>query len=204
MKKDRKIFVAAYVLLSFCLEFSFLIIVFSTISIASILEFTVTGLVLNAGILARYLAFSLVFAANLYLCYAKLQKRYKEIKGFILKYLRITNHQHGSGYHSNNAVLVCMRQSFPHGKWNFCYISRYELDSNVFIRRLVFDNFFPKFLHFFGGFHHCCVFEWDCSSAVFRIDSKPTRNRNCCEKIDVMNESCTNLDMGERSQRNDD
>ena len=109
-----------------------------------------------------------------------------------------------------------MRQSFPPGKWNLCYLSRYELDSNVFIHRLVFDNFFPKFLHFFGGFHHCCVFEWDCSSAVFRIDSK--RNQfNGWEKIkvkreietavkktDVMNEGCTNRDMGERSQHNDD
>ena len=57
---------------------------------------------------------------------------------------RITNHQHGPGYHSSNTVLVYMRQRFPPGKWNLCYISRYEVDSNVFIRRLVFDNFFSE------------------------------------------------------------
>ena len=174
IKKDRKIFVAAYVLLSFCLEFSFLIIVFSTISIASILEFTVTGLVLNAGILARYLAFSLVFAANLYLCYAKLQKRYKEIKGFILKYLRIESQITSTDQDTIPTTLfwsVCDKV-FPMESGISVTFRDMSLILTFLFVALSSIIFFPKFLHFFGGFHHCCVFEWDCSSAVFRIDCK--------------------------------
>ena len=91
-KKKRIIFYAVFLFVYFCAIPSMSTIITSILFIASILEFTVAGLVLNARILAPYLTFSLVVAANLHLCYTKLQKRYKEMKGFISKYWRIESH----------------------------------------------------------------------------------------------------------------
>lgn len=59
----------------------------ATISfIIQICFFTVTGLVLNAGLLTPYAAFTLVVTSNMYLCYSNLQGRYKEIKQMISKH----------------------------------------------------------------------------------------------------------------------
>lgn len=88
-EKKRNICNAVFCFVYICASFSMSTIIASIFFIASILEFTVAGLVLNARILAPYLSFSLIVAANLHLCYTKLQKRYKEMKGFISKYWRI-------------------------------------------------------------------------------------------------------------------
>ena len=54
--------------------------------LAGLLGFIMMGLVLNAKIVTPYVAFFLVTTTNIYLCYANLQSRYKEVKGYILKY----------------------------------------------------------------------------------------------------------------------
>ena len=48
--------------------------------------FTVMGLVLNAELITPYVAYILVVARNLYLCYSNLQTRYKEVKGMIAEH----------------------------------------------------------------------------------------------------------------------
>lgn len=48
--------------------------------------FTVMGLVLNAEVITPYVAFILVVARNLHLCYSNLQTRYKEVKGMIAEH----------------------------------------------------------------------------------------------------------------------
>ena len=72
----------------FFLVYLFFIFAIS-ISIAFIIRifgFTIMGLVLNAKILAPYVAFFFVVTTNIYLCYANLQGKYKEIKGLILQF----------------------------------------------------------------------------------------------------------------------
>jgi len=63
--------------------------------VTGMLGFTIMGLVLNTEIVTPYVAFFLVVITNMYLCYANLQSRYKEVKGLILNYrqneLQITN-----------------------------------------------------------------------------------------------------------------
>ena len=54
--------------------------------IFGILVFSIMGLVLNIEIVTPYVAFFLVVTTNIYCCYANLQNRYKEVKGFILEY----------------------------------------------------------------------------------------------------------------------
>ena len=54
--------------------------------IVGIFGFTIMGLVLNAKIVTPYVAFLVVVTTNIYLCYANLQSKYKEIKGFILQF----------------------------------------------------------------------------------------------------------------------
>lgn len=54
--------------------------------VVGLLGFIIMGLVLNAEIVTPYVAFFLVTTTNIYLCYANLQSRYKEVKGYILKY----------------------------------------------------------------------------------------------------------------------
>lgn len=51
--------------------------------IIEIFGYTLMGLILNADIATPYAVFSLVVATNIYLCYANLQKRYKEAKRII-------------------------------------------------------------------------------------------------------------------------
>ena len=68
--------------------------------IVGMLGFTIMGLVVNAEIVIPYAAFFLVVATNIYLCYANLQSRYKEVKVFILEYwqkeLQITDSDQGT------------------------------------------------------------------------------------------------------------
>ena len=55
----------------------------------SVLEYTVLfGLTLNVDILTPFLAFLLVLATKLYLCYAKLQSKYKQVKKIISEKLQ--------------------------------------------------------------------------------------------------------------------
>ena len=52
--------------------------------VSSLLEYTVLiGLTLNVDILTPSLAFLFVLLTNLYLCYAKLQSKYKPVKKMI-------------------------------------------------------------------------------------------------------------------------
>ena len=71
-----------------CMFFLFFIIFWvSTTSlyfVSSVLEYTVLiGLTLNVDILTPSLAFLFVLTTNLYLCYAKLQSKYKPVKKMI-------------------------------------------------------------------------------------------------------------------------
>ena len=70
-----------------CFFLFFIIFWVSTTSlyfVASVLEYTVLiGLTLNVDILTPSLAFLLVLTTNLYLCYAKLQSKYKPVKKMI-------------------------------------------------------------------------------------------------------------------------
>ena len=56
--------------------------------VVGMIGFITMGLVLNAEIVTPYIAFFLVTTTNhtIHLCYANFQSRYKEVKGFILKY----------------------------------------------------------------------------------------------------------------------
>ena len=54
--------------------------------IVGTLGFTIMGLAVNAEIVSPYAAALLVVITNVYLCYAYLQNRYKEVKEFIFKY----------------------------------------------------------------------------------------------------------------------
>jgi len=64
-----------------------LILLMNSISfVMYMVEFIIIGLYLNADIVTPYVAFFLVVTTNTYLCYSKLQNRYREFKGLILKY----------------------------------------------------------------------------------------------------------------------
>ena len=54
--------------------------------IADLVGFTIMGLVLNVEIVTPYVAFLIVVITNVYFCYANFQRRYMEVKGYILKY----------------------------------------------------------------------------------------------------------------------
>jgi len=86
---------SAFLTLSF-----FLLMVITCNFIVGMLGFTIMGLVLNVEIVTPYVAFFLVVTTNIYLCYANLQSRYKEVKGLILQYrqkkLQITDGDQGT------------------------------------------------------------------------------------------------------------
>jgi len=50
-----------------------------------VLGYTIAGLVLNEDVITPYVAFFLVVTTNIYLCYANMQEKYKEVKEMILK-----------------------------------------------------------------------------------------------------------------------
>ena len=61
------------------------VIVVSCSFINSVLGYTIAGLVLNENVITPYVAFFLVVTTNMYLCYANMQEKYKEVKEMILK-----------------------------------------------------------------------------------------------------------------------
>ena len=62
------------------------------IFILTVVAYTIIGLALNARIVTPFLAFFLVLTANLYLCYAKMQRKYKEVKKMISARLQLESH----------------------------------------------------------------------------------------------------------------
>ncbi|XP_078350762.1 uncharacterized protein LOC144635541 [Oculina patagonica] len=66
--------------------YNFVMIYLSCTFVTSVVGFIIVGFVLNADIVTPYAAFLLVVATNIYLCYANLQNRYKEVKKMILKW----------------------------------------------------------------------------------------------------------------------
>ena len=62
------------------------ILIMSLDFITSIFLLTIMGLVLNYEFATPYVVFISVVAANIYLCYSKLQSRYREVKGMISKH----------------------------------------------------------------------------------------------------------------------
>ncbi|XP_067018797.1 uncharacterized protein [Acropora muricata] len=75
-------------LTSLYLIFSILLLANSCLFISVVVAYVIIGLGLNASIVTPFLAFFLVLTTNLYLCYAKLQRKYKEVKKMILEKLK--------------------------------------------------------------------------------------------------------------------
>ena len=63
----------------------------SCLFISTVVAYVIIGLALNVRIVTPFLAFSVVLTTNLYLCYAKLQRKYKEVKKMILEKLQELN-----------------------------------------------------------------------------------------------------------------
>ena len=97
-----------------CFFLFFIIFWVSTTSlnfVSSVLEFTVLiGLTLNVDILTPFLAFLLVLTTNLYLCYAKLQSKYKPIKKMIsekMQELQLNNNVPKDTIRAESFWFVC-------------------------------------------------------------------------------------------------
>ena len=75
-------------LTSLYLIFSILLLANSCLFISVVVTYVIIGLGLNASIVTPFLAFFLVLTTNLYLCYAKLQRKYKVVKKMILEKLK--------------------------------------------------------------------------------------------------------------------
>ena len=75
-------------LTSLYLIFAILLLANSCLFISVVVAYVIIGLGLNASIVTPFLAFFLVLTTNLYLCYAKLQRKYKEVKKMILEKLK--------------------------------------------------------------------------------------------------------------------
>ena len=69
----------------FFVTISWLILLDSSNFIISATEYTFMGLVLNMDSVTPYVAFVLVSTTNIYLCYANMQNKYREIKKMIFK-----------------------------------------------------------------------------------------------------------------------
>ena len=67
------------------IEVTILLLTFSCLFISTIVAYIIIGLALNVSIVTPFLAFFLVLTTNVYLCYAKLQSKYKEVKKMILE-----------------------------------------------------------------------------------------------------------------------
>ncbi|XP_074629350.1 uncharacterized protein LOC141886961 [Acropora palmata] len=61
---------------------------YSCFFITAVVAYVIIGLALNVSIVTPFLAFFLVLTTNLYFCYAKLQRKYKEVKKMILEKLQ--------------------------------------------------------------------------------------------------------------------
>ena len=75
-------------LTSLYLIFAILLLANSCLFISVVVAYVIIGLSLNASIVTPFLAFFLVLTTNLYLCYAKLQRKYKVVKKMILEKLK--------------------------------------------------------------------------------------------------------------------
>ena len=71
-----------------CIMYSFLLLKNSCFFVSNVVAYVIIGLALNVSIVMPFLAFFLVLTTNLYLCYAKLQRKYKEVKKMILEKLQ--------------------------------------------------------------------------------------------------------------------
>ncbi|XP_044169860.1 uncharacterized protein LOC122953921 [Acropora millepora] len=71
--------------------YSFMLLTNSCFFVSNVVAYVIIGLALNVSIVMPFLAFSLVLTTNLYLCYAKLQRKYKEVKKMILEKLQELN-----------------------------------------------------------------------------------------------------------------
>ena len=79
-----------YLTLTFMM-YSLLLLTNSCFFVSNVVAYVIIGLALNVSIVMPFLAFSLVLTTNLYLCYAKLQRKYKEVKKMILEKLQELN-----------------------------------------------------------------------------------------------------------------
>ena len=79
-----------YLTLTFII-YSLILLTNSCFFVSNVVAYVIIGLVLNVSIVMPFLAFSLVLTTNLYLCYAKLQRKYKEVKKMILEKLQELN-----------------------------------------------------------------------------------------------------------------
>ena len=68
----------------------------SCLFIISVVGYTIIGLTLNVSTVTPFLAFLLVLTTNLYLCYAKLQSKYMEVKKMISERLQIELHMNSN------------------------------------------------------------------------------------------------------------
>ena len=64
----------------------YMVVAVSCDFINKILGYITAGLVLNEDVITPYVAFFLVVTTNIYLCYANMQNKYKEVKEIVLKW----------------------------------------------------------------------------------------------------------------------
>ena len=68
----------------------------SCLFISLVVAYTIIGLALNVSTVTPFLAFLLVLTTNLYLCYAKLQSKYREVKEMISERLQLELHMNSN------------------------------------------------------------------------------------------------------------
>ena len=78
--------VSFFIIFSTIISFSFYTITSSVQFIINTFLFTIMGVVLNVEFVTPYVAFFLVVARNVHLCFLNLQNRYKEVKDMISKH----------------------------------------------------------------------------------------------------------------------
>ena len=88
---DFAISIGILCLTSLYMAIAILLLANSCCFISTVVAYIIIGLALNVSIVTPFLAFSLVLTTNLYLCYAKLQRKYKEVKKMILEKLQELN-----------------------------------------------------------------------------------------------------------------
>lgn len=83
--KGLSILVCTLLSFSFC----YTLVIVTVVSCGFIMKalgYIIAGLVLNDYVITPYVAFVLVVTTNIYLCYANMQEKYKEVKEMILKW----------------------------------------------------------------------------------------------------------------------
>ncbi|XP_015763481.1 PREDICTED: uncharacterized protein LOC107342491 [Acropora digitifera] len=79
-----------YLTLTF-IVYSFILLTNSCFFVSNVVAYIIIGLALNVSIVTPLLAFFLVLTTNMYLCYAKMQSKCKEVKKMILEKLQELN-----------------------------------------------------------------------------------------------------------------